>query len=256
MDQIVESVNEVDAGFKMNNRRLRILCYADDAVLLAESEDDLQRLLYRFNLTAKRLNMQISSEKTQAMVISKDPIRCKLVVDECIVDQVMNFNYLGVQASSSRNTVNEVDNQIRKAVRISGYLRDIIWRNKYMTAESKIRIYKTCVRPIMTYAAETRAETSATKRKMRTAEMKILRTIKGTTLHDRIRNEDTRRELGVQDVVRWVRERRRCWRDHVERMSPDRIAKWARTQKPESRRPAGRPPKRWFESWTSGSQEG
>lgn len=103
--------------------------------------------------------------------------------------------------------VHEVDNQIRKAVRLSGYLRDIIWKN--MTTESKTRIYKTCVRPIMTYAAETRAEMSVTKRKMRTEEMKIRRTIKGITLQDRICQENTRGELGVKDVVRWVRERER-----------------------------------------------
>ncbi|XP_048516533.1 uncharacterized protein LOC125502453 [Dendroctonus ponderosae] len=220
-DQIIGSVNQVDAEFKINNYRLRILCYADDAVLTAESEDDLQRLFYRFNLTAQRLNMQISIEKTQSMVISKDPIRCKLVVSEHIIQQVMNFNYLRLQVSSSRGTVNKVENQIRKAVRVSGCLRDIIWKNKYMTTGSKTRIYKTYVRPIMTYAVETRAETFATERKMRTAEMKILRTIKGITLHDRIRNENTRRELGVQDVVRWMRERRRCWRDHIEGMRPD-----------------------------------
>lgn len=34
----------------MGDRTLRILCYADDTVLLTETEDDLQRLLYKFNV--------------------------------------------------------------------------------------------------------------------------------------------------------------------------------------------------------------
>lgn len=46
-----------------------------------------------------------------------------------------------------------------------------------MSTEGKIRIYKACVRPVLTYAAETRAETSQTTRMMRTTEMKVLRTI-------------------------------------------------------------------------------
>jgi hypothetical protein len=33
---------------------------------------------------------------------------------------------------------------------MSGYLRDIIWRNKNMSL--KIGIYETCIRPLMTYA--------------------------------------------------------------------------------------------------------
>lgn len=46
-----------------------------------------------------------------------------------------------------------------------------------MTIRSKLRIYKTCIRPVLTYAAETRADTAKTKRILRTAEMKTLRTI-------------------------------------------------------------------------------
>lgn len=40
----------------------------------------------------------------------------------------------------------------------------------------------------------------------------MLKTIKGVTLRDRIRNQDIREELEIQDVVRWARTRKRCWR--------------------------------------------
>lgn len=48
-----------------------------------------------------------------------------------------------------------------------------------MITESKVRIYKTCVRPILTYAAETCADTKKTKRILRSTEMKTLCTIRG-----------------------------------------------------------------------------
>ncbi|XP_072764658.1 uncharacterized protein [Anoplolepis gracilipes] len=191
------------------------------------------------------------------LVIAKEPIRCKLVVNDHIIKQVMSFNYLGVETYSGRYLLNKARTQTNnKAARIAGCLRDIIWRNKYMTTKSKIRIYKTCIRPVLTYAAETRAETSKTKRMMRTTEMRILRTIKGVSLRDRIRSSDIRREFELQDVVRWTRARRRFWRDHVDRMRPEQLPNWAKIQKLNTRRAVGRPPKRWYESWTSGSQEG
>jgi len=56
---------------------------------------------------------------------------------------------------------------------MSGYLRDIIWRNKYMSLRSKIRIYKICVRPVMTDAIETRMETNI-KFLLRSTGMKTL----------------------------------------------------------------------------------
>ena len=102
----------------------------------------------------------------------------------------MNFKYLGVTITSSRDLEKEVKAQTFKASLISGYLRDIIWRNKYMSVNNKTRINKTYVRPIMTYAIETRAENSTTKR--RTTEMRILRGVTGCSLGDHIRSNDIR----------------------------------------------------------------
>lgn len=59
----------------------------------------------------------------------------------------------------------------------------------------------------MTYAAETRAETTTTNRILRT--MKTLRAITLNALKDRRRNEDIRRDCETQDMVRWIRKRRR-----------------------------------------------
>ncbi|XP_048520668.1 uncharacterized protein LOC125503803 [Dendroctonus ponderosae] len=156
----------------------------------------------------------------------------------------MTFKYLGANITSNRNLEEEVRNQTSKAALISGYLRDIIWRNKHMSRGSKVRIYKTCVRPVMTYAAETRAENTTTKRLLRTTEMRVLRSITGHTLYDMKRSEEIRDSCKVSDVVRWTRARR----DHVERMAVDRMAKIAKDQKPNSSRLPGRPPKRWYES--------
>ena len=81
--------------------------------------------------------------------------------------------------------------------------------NKHMLKEEKVRIYKTCILLILTYAGETRADTSKTKSMLRIIEIKILRNIAGCTLRDRIKNTNIREFCNVQDVVRWVRQRRR-----------------------------------------------
>jgi len=59
-----------------------------------------------------------------------------------------------------------------------------------MRKDSKVRIYKTCIRPIMTYGIETREETNKTKRMLRVAEIETLRRIMRKTRIDRIRNTD------------------------------------------------------------------
>lgn len=116
-----------------------------------------------------------------------------------------------------------------------------------MSCEAKTRIYKTCVRPIMTYAAETRADTRKTKIILRTDEMRTLRTIAGHTLREY--NEQIRSMCDTQDIIRWIRQRRRRWNEHVSRMDEDRLAKIARDGRLlKCRRPPDRPPKQWKDS--------
>ncbi|KAI4477630.1 hypothetical protein M0802_014675 [Mischocyttarus mexicanus] len=127
----------------------------------------------------------------------RKPCRCKLAVNGLSVEQVIKFRFLGVNITSSKNLIEEVPEQTRKAAMLSGCLGDIIWRNKYMSTNYKSRIYKTCVRPIMSYAIETRAEIAATKRPLRSTEMKTLRTMTGKKLFNHQRNDDIRKEYNV-----------------------------------------------------------
>lgn len=76
MDVIIEKLPKY-LGYKMRNTSFNVLCYTDDVVLLAETEDDLQRSLYQFNMTAKQYNMNINKQKPKCMVIAKEPVRCK-----------------------------------------------------------------------------------------------------------------------------------------------------------------------------------
>ena len=81
MDKIIEDIKSLDLGYTLGKNKIDIVCYADDAVLIADSENDLQKLLHKFHMSSQRFNMKISIDKTKSMVTSKQPVRCKLVVD-------------------------------------------------------------------------------------------------------------------------------------------------------------------------------
>ena len=255
MGKIINKVTSLNLGYKMGNKRIGMVCYADDAALIADSEDDLQRQLFQFFQISRQLNMNISTNKTKCMTIAKDPLRCKLVVENNPIEQVMQFRYLGIDISSTHDPVKDLRSQINKASALSGCLREIVWSNPYMRTDSKIRIYKTCIRPIMTYGIEVREDTHKTKQMLRVAEMKTLRTIVGKTRRDRVRNTNIREQCKIQDIVRWGRQRKRMWYNHVRRMNENRLPKIALENNPPGSRPPGRPPKRWRDSWQSTSQE-
>ena len=112
-----------------------------------------------------------------------------------------------------------------------------------MSAKSKVRIYKTRVRPVWTYAAKTRASTITTQQLLRTTEMKTIRAIHGKTLRDRIGSKDPREVSRIQDIVEWIDVRKRGWGEHVERMTDDRLAKIVKENRPCDTPSRGRPKK-------------
>ena len=60
----------IKKGIQINNWKLvSNILYADDQILMATSEDDLQTMEYHLNLTARKYKMTISSTKTKAMEI-------------------------------------------------------------------------------------------------------------------------------------------------------------------------------------------
>lgn len=52
MDEIIKVVKMVGRGYRMGEQEIKILCYADDAVIISEDEDNLQRLLFQFETAA------------------------------------------------------------------------------------------------------------------------------------------------------------------------------------------------------------
>ena len=97
---------------------------------------------------------------------SKTPLRYKLKVNESIIQQEMGFKYLEIELSGYGDDKAEVREQTTRATKIAGCLNATIWRNKNIGIEAKSRIYKTAIRLIMTYTAETRPETAKTNQKI------------------------------------------------------------------------------------------
>jgi hypothetical protein len=149
------------------------------------------------------------------------------------------LNYL------SKDLTTEVRHQAIKASRISGCLNETIWSNKYLRNEAKVRIYKSIVRPILTYAAEIRTETTKTRHLLEVTEMKTLRRIINKTKWDRIRNDKIRELCEIQNITSWVQRRRTEWSEHVSRRADDRLVKKVHDGIPEGKRNRGRPMKRW-----------
>ena len=83
----------VKKGIQPNKRKiLNTILYADDQILMATSEDELQTMEYHLNRVARKYQMTISSTKTKPMASCRNHIqRVKIVINDNIIEQVTDF---------------------------------------------------------------------------------------------------------------------------------------------------------------------
>jgi len=63
-DEVMKEEKDAGRGYRMGDKKVKIVCYVyDDAVIIPEDEDNLQRLLHRFELILEEYNVSISVQK-------------------------------------------------------------------------------------------------------------------------------------------------------------------------------------------------
>ena len=60
-------LEEIQAGIKISGRNINILRYADDTILLAESEKELKSLLMKVKEESEKVGLKLNIQKTNIM---------------------------------------------------------------------------------------------------------------------------------------------------------------------------------------------
>ena len=87
-------LEETQAGVKIAGRNINNLRYADDTTLMAESEEELTRLLMKVKEESKKVGLKLNIQKTKIMASS--PIT-SWQIDGETVETVSDFTFLGLQ---------------------------------------------------------------------------------------------------------------------------------------------------------------
>ena len=61
-------LDEAQAGIKIAGRNINNLRYADDTTLMAESEEELKRLLMKVKEESEKVGLKLNIQKTKIMV--------------------------------------------------------------------------------------------------------------------------------------------------------------------------------------------
>ena len=112
-----------------------------------------------------------------------------------------------------------------------------------------MKLYLSVIIPVVTYACETLILKETITNRLMDFERKILRKIFGPTYENgswRIKtNQELDKLIKLKNIINFARVQRLGWYGHIERMQETRMVKAIHAWKPISKRPMGRPKKRW-----------
>ena len=99
------SLDEAQAGIKVDRRNINNLRYADDTTLMAESEEELKSLMRKVKEESENIGLKINIQKTK--IIASGPIT-SWEIDGETVETVADFIFLSSKISADGNCSHEI----------------------------------------------------------------------------------------------------------------------------------------------------
>jgi len=192
----------IKKSIPVNNRNLvNTILYADDQILMATSEEELQTLAYHLNLIARKFRMTISSTKTKSMAMCGNYIqRVKIVINDNIIEQVTDFKCLGNHISEHKS---DLEDKLQAYNKINRTMRRHF--GKKMNKETKLRIHNITAKAALKFGSEAWVLKKREEQRLEASQMKFLRHLLGITKLDKEKNQCIREKTGAQNIVEEIK---------------------------------------------------
>ena len=215
---IMDGLGEYE-GLRVGGRNINNIRYADDTVLIADSEEKLQRLVDGLSEECRRYGLSVNKQKTEVMGLTKRSEQ--LVVDISLegrrLDQVDSFRYLGSLVSEDGRCDSEIRSRIAMGKAAFGQLRTIL-RNLGIGMGTKMRILRTYVWSVILFGCECWTISKEMRKRLEAAEMWFLRRMLRIPWTARRTNEEVLRRAGVRrELMTVIRRRQIGFVGHVVR---------------------------------------
>jgi hypothetical protein len=247
-----EAMKELNLRGTIIYKTKQACAYADDITLVARNVDSLKEMFNFLERKKQNCGIRINEQKTKYMKMSTEEIGWtpNVTFGQYNFETVRHFNYLG-DLLNCKNTMTEEINKWIMAGNSDYYANMKLFRSTLLSRHTKLKLYKTLIRPVVTYGAEEWTMTLADENSLRIFERKVLRKIYGPLKENhrwRIRiNKEIQEIIDDEDIVRFVKSRRLEWLGHVEGMDENRMPKKILHGRMEGKRKRGRPRKRWLQ---------
>ncbi len=191
-----------NTGFRVNGKRINNITYADDKVLIAETPQQLQRMVSKLASESEKVDMRINAGKTKVMRISrKQPIRpLKIHIGETQLEEVSSYQYLGCTITNDGKDEVEIKRRIGMARNAFNNLERVI-KDKKMSLELRKRIVMCYVWSVVRYASETWILSKAMQDRINSFEMWCYRRLHRIKWTEKVTNEEVLQRSGLEHRI-------------------------------------------------------
>ena len=143
-------LEETQAGIKIAGRNINNLRYADDATLMAESEEELKSLLMKMKVESEKVGLKVNIQKMKIM--ASGPIT-SWEIDGETVETVLDFIFFGSKITADGDFSHEIKRRLLLGRKVMTNL-DSIFKSKDITLPTKVHLVKAMVFPVVMHVCE------------------------------------------------------------------------------------------------------
>ena len=131
-------------------RNINNLRYADSTGPMAESAEELKRLLMKVKEESEKAGLKLNIQKMKTM--ASDPITSWQIGGETM-ETVTDFIFLGSKISAGGDCSHEIKRHLLLGKKVMTNL-DSIFKSRDITLPTKVRLVKAMVFPVVMYGCE------------------------------------------------------------------------------------------------------
>ena len=143
-------MEEAQAGIKIARRNINNIRYADDTILMAESEGELKSLLMKVKVESEKVGLKLNIQKTKIM--ASGPIT-SWELDGETVETVSDFISGGSKITADGDCSHEIKRRLRLGRKVMTNLESI-FESRDITLPSKVCLVKAMVFLVVVYGCE------------------------------------------------------------------------------------------------------
>jgi len=179
INELTKMLRNESVGVNVFDVNINCLFWADDVVLIAENESDLQKMLNIASIFSERWKLDFNHSKSNVVVVGKRKDENKIWnLGSSRINEVDNYKYLGFNISRTLSDHAHANDLIKKGNRLIGYIKSIInSHDNFNRVYYGNILWKTLALPAINYACAVSSYSASDYKRLENLQLQMARSI-------------------------------------------------------------------------------